>query len=159
MPRPPLMTVGFTFALQIGVEFGLVDDEAFMGSLADQAGIIMSVDGKDQTASVHLHQFHVNPHLEAHRRGGHMTDVDMGSHGLLGGAVKVGAKGLNAGPFEQADHETGGQNDRHHLKLGRFRIERGNGFAFTDPKGELMFDPGFQFGFHPSSFPFSYSAR
>ncbi len=51
------------------------------------------------------HEFHRDGDVETRRGCRLMADVDMRAEGLLAWPVQVGIDGLDAGPFEQTDHE------------------------------------------------------
>src|SRR3989344_7380703 len=76
-----------------------------------------------------------------------MAVVDMCAHRLFGWPVEVRFDGNDAGPFQEADHETRGEHLGHFLKLRRFRVQRRYGFRLRYAEAKLMFNSRFQGGF------------
>src|SRR5579859_3616201 len=72
----------------------------------------------------------------------------MCSKSLLCGPVEKRPDGVDAGPFQQSHHETGGQYVRHFAKHGRLRIKMGYGLGGRYRELECVLKTGFERGFH-----------
>jgi len=127
-----------------GVEFFLVDDEAFVAALGDQVHAVVGADGEREFPALHGDQLDGCGEFEAGWCRGFMADIDVGSEGLFFGPVEVGNHGSDAGPFEKSDQVAGGEDFGHEEEFLRFRVERGNGLRGWQDEFVLVTDAGFQ---------------
>ena len=99
----------FRFALGVGLEFGIVNNETLMLPFADEAAGVVGFDIENEPTAVHLNQFAVAPHLHADGGGGAMRHIDMCAHGALPFGEE-GSDAFGTGLFHQGYHHGGGKH-------------------------------------------------
>src|SRR6267143_5084573 len=119
-----------------------VDDEALMGPAADDVHSVARLHVEHEAPAVYFDELHSHGYLKTGRCCRLVAHIYTRAHGLLPRPVNVGIHGLNAGPFQKTNQETGGEDLWHELKLRRLGVERRYRLRRGDPKPELVLDAG-----------------
>ncbi|WP_292340200.1 hypothetical protein [Mesorhizobium sp.] len=91
------------------MNFVMIDDRALVETFPDQSVLIAARHFETQLSPLHCDKLDIGGDRHADGRGGDMADVDMGADGSLV-AAQERTQCLDACPFDEADHEGGGEN-------------------------------------------------
>ena len=107
------------------------DNMAAMASAGDGIACVIGFDVPENIiGAANFATYGFNAHFHPHRRRCFMGDFDEASQRTIAGFDK-GGQGVGAAPFDQGDHETGGEHPGHFLKFGAFGVKIGHGFIIA----------------------------
>ncbi|WP_179295092.1 hypothetical protein [Mesorhizobium sp. WSM3868] len=112
----------------------MVDDRALVETFADQSILVAARYLEAQRSPLHRDKLDIGGDGHADGCRGDMADVDMGAYGSLM-AAQERTQCLDACPFDEADHEGGGENRRHVAETRKGRCHCRNRQGVVDPQG------------------------
>lgn len=104
-----LLAIQLFLLIGLGLEFGGIDNETFVGAFADEAAFVISFDRENQTTAVDEGELTVAPYLHSYRCGSAMGNVNESTYGALT-LVEVGEDAFEAGLFNKSYHHGGSED-------------------------------------------------